>query len=522
MKKVFYGIISGIVVFLIVIFAGKLSFKEVTQKLMGNIVPTSTPQSSEPLKVVTAEPTSDVPVVVDDLLLVTHQNEKGEWDEVAVINKGRYYKIPFPENAVRASFPVIDGNNIYYLINDSKKGIELISTPINGEKQKIITGSTDLVKLRSPSVSSDGKVISFYLDGVSRPMTELWTYDVLKDRKRVSVERLSKNAKGPFWDDNGGFLVRDGDVVMRGTPRRTGRDILPIDQESKKDISKSLELIPSPGGNQVVYLVVDATGKTILKVWDQKTGESREVISFNSNSVQLLGWNSTGALVVREENRIWNVRKDGKSYFDLEIGAHSLKISEDSLYLSYIAIENGQEKIMIRDASSGKLTGTLPLPVISTQNPTEKPVSGENPGAPSYTLVQYLRPKVVLSNLKWNTAGTLAQEEIVRYVMEHIRDISEAPAEEPVTAQRVWFTRVPGAIYVDYLVGTTMWRRLVQIDGVGGLPSKLTVLAVFAPASGEWTVARGKDLADPTTVLLYEYEAGISKWVKKDLSAIQP
>ena len=84
-----YGIISGVVVFLVIIFAGKISFKDVAQKLMSDIVPTITPEeSAEPIKVVTAAPTSDSVVTVSDLLLVTHQNEKGEWGEVAIIDKG--------------------------------------------------------------------------------------------------------------------------------------------------------------------------------------------------------------------------------------------------------------------------------------------------------------------------------------------------------------------------------------------------------------------------------------------------
>ncbi len=93
--------------------------------------------------------------------------------------------------------------------------------------------------------------------------------------------------------------------------------------------------------------------------------------------------------------------------------------------------------------------------------------------------------------------------------------MAEAPPGEPVSPERVWFTRAPDAFYVEYRVGTTLWRRLVRITGAGGVPAGFSVLGVFTPAEGEWALARGEDLAEQEPTALYEFDPDFQQWVEK-------
>ena len=510
----------------------------------------------------------------DLLLLVRDDENDGRWEELLLVEGGRARSFPAPRDALRTVFPVTDGTRVYVLVGkpDARgEGVRLVAVDRTDGSEALISGSTPLVTPRALFASPNGRVIAFYLDSTRGELTELWTVNPVNGEKRVSLERLSKGAAGPFWAPDGGFLVRDGDRVLRGSPQRTGEDLLPV-KRSWRDVWPGETMIPSPGGSQVIYVV--SVGTTTrgtaseVRVWDLPGGPERVVARIPNAPVRLLGWSSTGELIAiagTEESVVWEIRKGGQTSSPLGTGASSVVLSGDGRGLAYLQNDSGAVRLVIRDLGTKQEVPPITLPPPASPAPREStdrqsvfhllqfvrpegaaPATGESSvAAPALHQRDALGTALALSQrdalgtalaLNQRDLGTgpalnqrdalgtgLASEDVVRYVVEHVREIADAPPEEPVTAERVWFTRTSGTVNVDYRVGTVLWRRLIEIKGVGGRPVTHTILGVFAPADGEWILTRGVNLPDLRPVLLYEFEPELGKWVRKDTPAdIQP
>jgi hypothetical protein len=520
MKKFFVGLFGGFLVVGALYFMGPALLRSVIEKVgvnFGSFMPT--PETTPTAASVGNSPVAKINS--DDFILLTRDLDKdGNWDELNLFNNGTLSKIVPPDKVYRKIAPVSDGERVYYIIENTKNhGKSLVAVSLADEKQELISDSTDLVVPRTVVSSNDGKVIAFYLDSTNGKMTELWTYDPAKKRKRVSMERLSINATGPYWDANGGFLISDGQKMLRGSPDRTGTDILAEKFDSGDGFSSDSSIMPSPGGTQIVYVVKEKTGdktQASLRVFDLKEKKEREILVFPSEKVDILGWSDYGSLVLKETMedgiKIWNVTKDSKESYALESPSSLVKLSGDGAYLAYTISDGGSEYLIIRATKTGKIINKK---LLINDNAKLGDISNSGVGIEN-SVVQYLR--LAKNSEGWSQAVEfpLAQEEIVGYIVEHIREITEAPALESVAAQRIWFTQVPGAVYVDYLVGTTLWRRLVQVDGAGEKASQHSIIGVYAPAEGEWVLTRGKGLSNPQTTVLYEYDSEIGKWIKKD------
>ena len=504
----------------------------------GDILRQVMPKSDKALSSVTPTPTAEVvslglkktvPKKTKDFMLlakyvVPERPREGveQWTDLFLYSDGIMSTLTPPDNVDRTVKPATDGKNIFYLVENKSirdQGRSLVSIGIEDGKQTLVSDSTPLVEPRSVFSANDGKTIAFYLDGTQKKKTELWTYSSEKERKRVSVERLTQAVQGPFWDANGGFLLRDGAIVLRGSPDRTGADILPV-KFDWKNLLNGKSMIPSPGGTQVVYAVSEKDGKkltTALRVWDLKLNQEKEVASFLTDKVEILGWSNGGALVVREgegDVKIWNITKETKENYSLEANARSVILAGDGSEISYILPGESGEEMMFRSVKNGKIVSQEVIPAINDVSTT---------GITSKTdIIQFIRLEVNVDGYAQAVEFPLAKEVIVGYVMGHIREIAGVGEGETATARRVWFTHVPGAIYVDYLVGSTLWRRLIQVDGTGGQASKHTLVGVYAPTAGEWVLAKGRDLADPRTTELYEFDPDLDKWLKKEITNIQP
>ncbi len=470
------------------------------------------------------------------IVLARDDDSDGAWDAVITLRNGIVEVVPTPADTDRRMLPITDGEALYVVVTRSaslpgrqagKRGRperQLIAVDFQSRTETLVTGSTPLVVPQRVTASPNGRVIFFFLDDRTAPRTEAWTYDPLRREKRLSLERLSKSVRGPFWAPDGGFLVHDGVKIIRGSPRRTGGDLLPITR-SWEDLLPGSTIIPSPDGSQVVYAVAPrgreaaASEESEIHVWDLGPRRERTVARLPSTDVQFLGWSVSGALLVAvtdgDGTTVWELRRNQRQ-------PHALGSAFSSVVLS----GDGETLAAVRSGSEGTYLSTFDARVFSplgtTLLPSPAVPEGGEAKIPTYTLVQFLQEGVGRQTAE-SRGDTLAPEDVVRYVVEHIREITDAPAGEPATAERVWFLSTPNAVMVDYRIGTTLWRRLIQLQSLGGKITGQSVLGVFAPAEGAWVLVRGQTLPDAHPTVLYEYEPEVEKWVRKETSQdIQP
>lgn len=301
-------------------------------------------------------------------------------------------------------------------------------------------------------------------------------------------------------------------------------DILPVGIPWES-VSWEGNLARSPDGERVLLVTElgdDAT--TVARVVEYALRGERPVLRFSrgNEAVRILGWVKPESILLgTEEPRsgapsagpkaelrtITLVRGSENISHALGPGARSPVVAEDGSKVGFLREEGSSVRIEVLDVETGQFlaVATLPAPDSRTREP-------------EFRLLQYLRSPLASTGTPEHSEKP-TPELLLMYVSENIRAIADAPAAEPVTAERIWLTTIPNAIYVDYRIGTTLWRRLVRLELRDGLPQGSAVVGVFAPAGGEWILARGDDLTGETPVALYEFESDLQQWVEKPLAA---
>lgn len=454
------------------------------------------------------------------------------WEEIFVVENGVSRSVELPESVDRSELPVTDGTRVYAYVSGSRQatgsgGRRLAAFTLDGREDGTVTGSTPLVEPRGLFASPDGAFLAFFLDNRTTLATELWTYDTSARVKRVSVERLTRNdLHGPYFSLDGSFLLHHGRQLLQGSPRRTGVDILPVEIPWER-VSWEGNLARSPDGERVLLVTElgdDAT--TVARVVEYAMSGERPVLRFSrgNEAVRILGWAKPESILLgteeprsgapsagpRSELRtVTLVRGNENISHALGPGARSPVVAEDGSRVGFLREEGSSIRIEVLDVETGQFVAVAALPAPDART-----------REPEFRLLQYLQSPLAPTGTP-DRSRTLAPELLLllMYVSEHIRAIADAPEAEPVTAERIWLTTIPDAIYVDYRIGTTLWRRLVRLELRDGLPQGSAVVGVFAPIGGEWVLARGDDLADRTPVRLYEFESDLQQWVEKPLAA---
>lgn len=469
--------------------------------------------------------------------------DAGTWETILLVDNGAVRTLALPETVDRAVLPVTDGERLYaYVRAERGRGARLVAFSFDGREEETITDATPLVEPRDLFVSPDGLFLAFFLDNRTSQSTELWTYDTSARAKRVSVERLERpNVFGPFFAPDGSFLLSADDRVLAGSPRRTGVDILDVPAAGAAVVWEA-GIARAPGGDRVAFVVDAGDAATrVQRVLESRLGSTatRPRFSVTQAVLQLLGWREPDTLLVlsrpvqsgretppggstsrSDASRsastptLWVVRSGDRISRDLGAETSSFALAPD-----------GQSAVLLRGAAGNRLdvldllngqsrtVGTLPL---------EAPVAATSPSpavSPTFRVVQFLRrggPPATESS----TPGSLAlsPEVTLQTISDHAREISDPPPDEPVTVERVWFTQTANTVYVDYRVGTTLWRRLVRVAQTSEGAS-VEIVGVFAPIQGEWVLTRGSDVADSTPTALYEYDLALRAWVEKPVAA---
>lgn len=433
---------------------------------------------------------SDIPVLKKDVALLVIPDNRNVWEEVIMVEQGSIRSITVPDDVDHSEMPVTDGERVYVIVEREEREIVAIS-PDGGEE--VVLSGTKLLHPRGLSMSPDGSVLAFFMDNTRRPRSEFWVYEIKERRSLVSLELLASDARGPFWDANNGFLVVSGKNVFRGTPVRTGGERVAVDRDTWTDLVRYDPLVPSPTGNQVIYAVRTRNGEHEVRVWDIREEAERIVAEF-SDSPRLLGWNTANALVVHEGSKLWSVTQQG--VVEIPVAAIWSILSGDGEIIAVLEEGDEQKYLTLIDSATGYNTGQI------------------GPFKNGVRLLQLLRipgeRTDVFHGIATDTA--VAQEQVLRYLMEHLREITNAPVAEDAAPERAWFADIPGLLYIDYRIGTTLWRRLVLFEGVG---SSLThrIIAVYAPVAGEWVVMRGEEPPGMSIQVMYEYVSEVGKWI---------
>lgn len=456
-----------------------------------------------------------------DLFLVARLHDEQEWEEILLIEDGKTRTVPLPGAVDHSMLPATDGERVYAYVSGlghgtSGIGRRLVAFSFDGREEETITDSTPLVEPRGLFASPNGAFIGFFLDNRETEATEFWTYDTAARTKRVAVERLTRtDLSGPFFQADGSFLLRNGTQLLRGSPRRTGGEALASVPPAATLWDAGAAL--SPDGTRIALVLGVGDSQTaVSRVVEVRPGSRvpRTRLSI-AGSARLLAWLPPDVLLAQGSDGLWTVRGSARDVRRVPAPASPPAVAGSGDAIAYVEGAAGARRVTVIDLASGRARTAVALP--SAPAATPRFFSG-TPEVPLYLLTQFFRMRAASAEVRAPPAGAVPAETVLRLVSERIREIAEAPPREPASAERVWFTRTSGAVYVDYRLGTTLWRRLIAVEHPPGASPTYRILGLFAPFEGNWTLIRGEDLTDRATSALYEFEPEVGGFVEKPLA----
>lgn len=448
-----------------------------------------------------------------DLFLVARLRDADSWEELLLAESGKLRTVPLPDTVDHSALPVTDGERIYAYV--SGIGRRLVVFTRDGREDETVTDSTSLVEPRGLFVSPNGAFIGFFLDNRETEATEFWVYDTAARTKRVTVEHLTRtDLSGPFFQADGSFLLRNGTQLLRGSPRRTGGEALAAVPPAET-LWEAGALLSPDGTRVALVLGVGDAATTVSRVVEIQPGSRvpRTRLSL-AGSARLFAWLPPDVLLVQGSDGLWTVRGSARDVRRLPSPASPPAVAGSGDAIAYVEGAAGVHRVTVVDLASGRARTAVALPPA----PDATPRSSAAREVPPYLLVQFFRTRAAGAEIRTPPAGAVPAETVLRLVSERIREIAEAPLREPASAERVWFTRTPGAVYVDYRLGTTLWRRLIAVEHPPGSSPTYRMLGLFAPLEGTWTLIRGEDLTDRATIALYEFEPEVGAFVEKPLA----
>lgn len=532
---ILFGAVAGVLLIVALIVGWQRTFPStrIGMKPQAPSLPVSTPRVR-----LTAAPEAHA----TNTALLLRLRDAETWEEVLVVMDGTTRSIPLPSDVDRSTAPVTDGKRVYAHVA-RPEGRKIVAFSFAGKEEEIITDSTPLVQPRGLIASPNGAFIAFFLDDRGdrkEPKTELWIYDTATRTKRVSVEHLSQtDISGPFFVADGSFLLRSGEQLLAGSPRRTGVDILRVPFQDAH-IRWDAGAARSPDGERVV--LVDETGDertTVRRVLEYQSSSSQPRIRFSraGSELRILGWNERDQLFVLanaprgafrgtngEQPTLWILTGENNASRPLGPSVSAPLLAGDGSAVGVVNAEDGRATLAIQETGGAAKQTLTALPAPTSSSPTSAPRGRRSPVASpvpaassSLRLVQLLR----VASIAGATAPprlSLAPSVVLPYLVTHIRELTDAPHGESAAPERVWVLGTPNAVYMDYRIGSTLWRRLIQLEEREGVIVRATAIGVYTPVEGEWVLVRGESVPDPAPIQLYEFETDIQQWIEKPLA----
>lgn len=449
------------------------------------------------------------------LMLVVRLRGALVWDELFIASGGLAQSVSIPSTVDRTVFPVTDGRRLYAYTaprGGDRRGRRLVAFSFDGREEEVITDSTRLVTPRGLFVSLDGRTLAYFLDDRTSEKTELWAYDTVERTKRVIVERLERGElRGPFFSPDGTVLLHDGREFLTAAPNRTGVDPVRVNVRVA-DIDWDAGVLRSPDGTQLALVVSEDGIEYGTRLVAYRVGGAGEPLtSVERGRTHLLRWTA-------EEGVVFAVDAEGEKApvvlsvtpgnaprtARLPLGGVGPILSGSAR--TVVSIVQGGVRPVIKetDLRSGvsRVVSTVPAP------------TDADSGEPALRLVQVFSSAEQFAG-DTRVVSALPADVVVSFVTAHLRAITDAPPGESVVAERLWVLQQPRVYYLDYRIGTTLWRRLIALEGETPDALHFSVRGVFAPVQGEWALTRGEGASDPTPVALYEYEPEVNRWVEK-------
>jgi hypothetical protein len=418
---------------------------------------------------------------------------------------------PIPQSA--GEDPLTDGTSWYKYTDSQEKNNKTITTlervQNDGGAEKI-SEQNDLVKPRGLTMSSDGTKVAYFLDNThdAQGLTELWVYDSAQGGAKVVAENLKKAeiASRVRWNSSSrvAWFLQDGKakqliaVPVQGKAQATPK-FNAVDWEHYSSVADTGIMDINDDASITAFAQPTFFGFSQLTIAQDSGQITKQSIKGN---VVFVRWMENNALfyAVQDGSNLtfWIVNSAGErpiARMSAQFkSAHSSGSSDLAAFVADPRV--GETHLYVLQISTGLVKDETIVPSFSGDT----------------YVIQANEAQAEQDKAVANISGQLTDEELLAFVNDHIKDITQDGQAE---AERMLSTSSKNTIYIDYTSGNVSEHRVLVVVQ-DAIHPQWTILARYMPVAGQWKRDQEAVGADPAPKKLYDWESSVSQWILKE------
>lgn len=461
-----------------------------------------------------ATTTSDASLPPQPITLVAAKEELPAFDVLLIQNKGDSKKLfhcrtrycqPEPIVASYESDALTDGQVWYHYSEENGK--KILKQTSEDKQTKTLIEQTPLARPRELLLSPSGERLVFWLDNIDRPtehLTELWLYDTQQEATQVVVEKLNTQEiiTKPRWNRAGTYLW-----FITRQQNQYQLQLVGVQPKSiqARFVSLNWQVLQSQAaggpmdidflGTALAYVEAGVVSDALVIA---KENELPQKIT-SSGKIVYVEWLPNGSFIyiVQQPSHleIWQAAAGSTELIANQAGQfQSAHRSPEAAHLLVATKQEHQVGLFAVNIEKRTITAHSLLPTLADATHIIKVNEQHSSQVASVTT-------------------TLADEEVIAFIDRHLPQIAGEPV---LRAQRMLVTDQPNTVFIDFRHDNTAKRVLVTVRDA--IHPEWVVRARYISEQGAWQPVFGGEIKPPEVVRVYEWEAVLNQWIRKDIS----